>query len=290
MGAVGLAVAAGISFGALGPALRHGLTRVRDAELGALVSLVVGLAVALVAAGVEGSLARFDAGQAWPFLVLGLFVPGVSQVFFVRAIRDIGSSRTLILTGMVPLIAAFAAILFLDEPFRLALVLGTLLIVSGGLVLSWERTRPEDWRTVGIFWALGGVALYATRDVVSRWISDSREVPPLLAAACLLAGASLLVLLLLAVLRGPRPLALQVGSGARYFLLSGLAMGAAYCLLLSAFARGKVTIVSPLNATYALWGVLIAAVVMRQGEAITRRLVLAALLTVAGAAVVAATR
>jgi len=287
--AVALAIAAGVSFGALGPALRHGLTRVRDAELGALVSLVVGLVVALVAAAADGSLARFDIGEAWPFLALGLLVPGISQVFFVLAIRDIGSSRTLILTATVPLIAAFAAILFLAEPFRPALVLGTLLVVSGGIVLGWERTRPEDWRSVGILWALGGVALYATRDVVSRWISESREVPPLVAAACLLLGASLMVLLLLAILRRPRPLAVQLGSGARYFLLSGLAMGAAYCLLLSAFARGKVTIVSPLNSTYALWGVLIAAVVMRQSEAITRRVVLAALLIVAGAAVIAAT-
>lgn len=66
-------------------------------------------------------------------------------------------------------------------------------------------------------------------------------------------------------------------------------MGAAYCFLLSAFERGKVTVVSPLNSTYALWGILIAAIVMRQAEAITRRVVLAAFLIVAGGAVVAAT-
>lgn len=289
MEAVGLAIAAGVSFGALGPALRHGLTRVRDAELGAGVSLAVGLVVALVASAADGSLGRLDAGEAWPFFVLGLFVPGVSQVFFVRAIRDIGSSRTLILTGTVPLIAAFAAIVFLDEPFRLALVLGTLLIVSGGIVLGWERARPEGWRSIGIVWALIGVGLYATRDVVSRWISDSRDVSPLVAASCLLAGATLIVLAYLAVSRPPRLLAVQVASGVRHFLLPGIAMGGAYCLLLTAFDRGKVTIVSPLNATYALWGVLIAAAVMRTAEAITQRVALAALLIVAGAAVVAAT-
>lgn len=289
MAAVALAIAAAISFGALGPALRHGLTRVRDAELGALVSLAVGLVVALIASAAAGSLARFEIGEAWPFLVLGLLVPGVSQVFFVRAIRDIGSSRTLILTGMVPLLAAFAAMLFLDEPFRVALVVGTLLIVTGAVALGWERTRPADWRSVGILWALGGVVLYATRDVMSRWITERRDVPSLVAAACLLAGASLLVLGYLAAARGPRPLAVQIRSGARHFLLSGLAMGAAYCFLLSAFERGKVTVVSPLNSTYALWGILIAAIVMRQAEAITRRVVLAAFLIVAGGAVVAAT-
>lgn len=290
MGAVALAIAAGISFGALGPALRHGLTRVRDAELGAFVSLAVGLLVALVVAAAAGSLGDLDAGQAWPFFVLGLFVPGVSQVFFVRAIRDIGSSRTLILTATVPLIAAFAAIAFLDEPFRPALVLGTLLIVSGGVALGWERARPEGYRSIGIAWALAGVVLYATRDVMSGWFTETRDAPPLVGAVMLLAGASLMVLVYLAAVRRPLPLMHQIGSGARYFLLSGLAMGAAYCLLLSAFDRGKVTIVSPLNSTYALWGVLIAAIVMRKAEAITRRVVVAALLIVAGAAVVAATR
>lgn len=132
--------------------------------------------------------------------------------------------------------------------------------------------------------------LYATRDVMSGFLTEDRGAPPLVGAVMLLAGASLMVLVYLAVVRRPLPLVRQIGSGARHFLLSGLAMGAAYCLLLSAFDRGKVTIVSPLNATCALWGVLVAAIVMRKAEAITPRVVVAALRIVAGAAVVAATR
>jgi len=61
-------------------------------------------------------------------------------------------------------------------------------------------------------------------------------------------------------------------------------------LLFQAFERGKVTVVSPLNATYALWGVILSALVLRKTEAVTPRVGLAGALIVAGAAAVAATR
>lgn len=290
MDAVVLAICAGFFLGALGPALRHGLGRVRDAELGAFQSVAIGLATALVIAAIGGSLGGLDLGEAWPFLALGVFVPGISQVLFVRAIRDIGASRTLILTGTVPLITGFAAMLFLDEPFRLALLLGTLLVVSGGIALAWERSRPEDWVSTGVLWAVSGIALFATRDVVSRWITESRDVPPLDGAVCLLLGATATLACYLLVSRRNAGLAGQLAGSARHFLLAGLSFGAGYALLLEAFSRGKVTVVSPLNATYALWGTLISLLLMRRVEAVTPRVLLAAVLIVAGGAVVAATR
>ena len=63
-----------------------------------------------------------------------------------------------------------------------------------------------------------------------------------------------------------------------------------YVALLSALDRGPVTVVAPLNGTNALWTVLFAALVLGSSEAVGRRLVLAAVLVVAGGALVAATR
>jgi drug/metabolite transporter (DMT)-like permease len=45
-------------------------------------------------------------------------------------------------------------------------------------------------------------------------------------------------------------------------------------------------VVAPLNATQSLWGVVFAALLLRRTEAIGRRLVLAALLVVAGGALI----
>jgi len=65
----------------------------------------------------------------------------------------------------------------------------------------------------------------------------------------------------------------------------------AYDSLFAAFDRGRVSIVAPLNATQSLWAVLFSSLVYgRQAELIGRRLVVAGLLIVAGAAVIGAVR
>ena len=74
------------------------------------------------------------------------------------------------------------------------------------------------------------------------------------------------------------------------FSPSGLTLGAAYICLIEALAHGRVTVVSPLNATQSLWGVIFAALVVGRSEMIGRRTVLAGLLVVAGGALIGATR
>jgi drug/metabolite transporter (DMT)-like permease len=80
------------------------------------------------------------------------------------------------------------------------------------------------------------------------------------------------------------------GSLAVAFVPAGVCLGVAYAALIEAFDRGNVTVVAPLNATQSLWAVLIAALVLGRSEAIGRRLVLAAILVVAGGVLIGATR
>jgi drug/metabolite transporter (DMT)-like permease len=284
-----LACVSGVSFGALGVALRSGLSRIPDAEVGALASAALGFVVALPIAAAAGALDAVDLSQLWPFLALGVLVPGVSQVLYVLAIRDIGPTRTNVLVGSVPLFAAIVAIVFLDEPLRAELAVGTLLIVAGAVSLAWERVRPADFVSAGIVWAVGAVALYATRDNVSRWAAGDGDTPGAQAACTLLAAAAMTQLAYLLVRRG-RPALAAIGASLRPFLLSGVCMGVAYTALLSAFERGRVTVVSPLNSTYALWAVVLAVLFLGRTEAINRRLVLAALLIVGGGSLIGATR
>ena len=67
-------------------------------------------------------------------------------------------------------------------------------------------------------------------------------------------------------------------------------MGASYAAFFGAFDRGTVTLVAPLVGTHALWSVAIAVPVLGRSEAIGRRLALAALLIVAGAALISLVR
>ncbi len=61
-----------------------------------------------------------------------------------------------------------------------------------------------------------------------------------------------------------------------------LFFGLSYVCLFEAYYRGRVTVVSPLVATEALWGVTLSAVLLRRHELVGPRLLAGAVLVVAG--------
>lgn len=71
---------------------------------------------------------------------------------------------------------------------------------------------------------------------------------------------------------------------------AGVALAAGYDALVAALDRGRVSVVAPLNAPQSLWALVFASLVIGRGEMIGRRTVLAALLVVAGGALIGAVR
>src|SRR5918999_947645 len=90
--------------------------RIADVDAGSAVIAVI--AFVLVAATALAFGVDFDAGELWPFLVLGIFVPGLSQLLVVHAVRAAGASRAGVLFGMAPLFSAVIAIAAFSEPLR----------------------------------------------------------------------------------------------------------------------------------------------------------------------------
>ena len=127
------------------------------------------------------------------------------------------------------------------------------------------------------------------RDNAIRHETAGSDVPALAGTAASLLGAAV-ALLLAAIVTSPPSAASRLRAAALPFLPLGLLLGAAYTALFIALDRGKVTLVAPLNATQSLWAVIFAAVLLRHHEMIGRRLIVAAVLVVAGSALVAATR
>jgi uncharacterized membrane protein len=111
-------VLAGASFGALTVAVRWGLYRAAEPEVGALVAAALGAFASAAAAAPSAAAQGLDIGKLWPFLAAGLIAPGASQVFLTLAVRHAGASRAAILMGSAPLIAILIALPLLGEPFR----------------------------------------------------------------------------------------------------------------------------------------------------------------------------
>jgi drug/metabolite transporter (DMT)-like permease len=282
-----LAAGAALSFGALAVTIRLALGPGMDAEAAALVTTVIAGLICAVLSVVAGDLSGLDWADTWPFFVTGLFAPGISQIFFTRAVGLIGPSRTAVFVGISPVLSAAIAVTVLDEPLHIALVFGTLLVVAGGTLLVRERSRPAGFASLGVVLSLAAALLFAVRDNLVRWAARGSEVPGLTAASASLASASVVILLVVA----SRPQARErVQRAWRPFLLSGLIYGISYGCLYSAFDRGRVTVVAPLVATESLFAVLISMLVLRRSERIGPRLILAATLVVAGGALISGFR
>lgn len=268
-------------------AVRFAFRGCDDAELGSLAMSSVALALT----GAIGLVAARGGGliDAWPFLAAGAIAPGASQIFFVRAVRDAGAARTSVLMGTAPLVAVAIALTVLGEPVSAALLAGGALIVAGGVALANERVRPEDFRRLGVLFAVAATVLFAVRDNVLRSLAKGSDVDPLVAApVSLLAGAATVSLYLAVTRRGSW--ARGYGRAVRSFAAAGVFFGLSYVMLFEAYYRGRVSVVAPLVATESLWGVAFAALLLRRSELVGRRLVLGAVLIVVGGVLIGVSR
>ncbi len=201
MDAVVLALCSAALFGGMTVALRPAIARGDDPLVGAFLTVLPALCVALVAAAIVGD---WDVAAVWPFALAGILAPGVSQILFTLAIRDAGPSRTSATVGMAPLFAVTFAVVLLGEPLVAGIVLGAVLIVGGGVVLASESGRPDHVKTIGLVLALAAALVFALRDTLVRWLAVDANVAPELAISATLLGGALTILVALAH-RPPAP-------------------------------------------------------------------------------------
>jgi drug/metabolite transporter, DME family len=281
--AVLFAAAAAFLFGALAVSIRIALRGDADPDAGSLVTTAGACLVCVAVAGAFGEWSHVPWGGTWPFLVAGTVAPGISQVLFTRAIGLIGASRTTVVVGMAPVLSAAIAIALLDEPLHVALAIGTVLVVAGGTLLAWERGGTLRIVSLGGLLSFIAALLFSGRDNFVRWAERGSSVPGVVAAACSLASATLVIVILVAV---GGDLVARTRRAARPFVPPAVLYGGAYAFLLPAFDRGRVTVVAPLYATESLWAVVVSFVVLRQAENVGVRLAVAAALVVAGSALI----
>jgi drug/metabolite transporter (DMT)-like permease len=269
--------------------VRIGLRIGISAEAGSLVTALTALAVTVAVALTDAAAGTAPhVGDLWPFLVAGVLAPGLSQLFFFRAVRDVGASRTSVIVGIAPLVAVAIALIALDEPARPALLVAALAIVGGSIALGLEPERPVGFRRAGVLFALLTTVMFATRDDLLRWLATDSQAPALPAAAVAMAAGAATLATFLLVRR--RIFSSELRAAAPRFLLPGVLFGASYAFLFEAYYRGRVTVVSPLVATESLFGVLFAVLLLRRSELVGRHVLLGAALVVAGAAIIGATR
>ena len=231
---------------------------------------------------VSGSVSRLFTWKIWPFLVAGLVAPGLARLMSFVGFDRIGVARATSLMAAAPLFAVVIAMACLGERPTPLLLSGAVAIVGGGILLAQRSRHDTNWRRRDmIFPALAALG-FALRDNLSRW--GLRDYGDSLAAAAAATVTSLLLMWICAAVWRARlnvPLT-SVG----FFALSGVCEGSAYLLMWRALSIGSVSVVSPLVNSYSIVAIILAAIFLRDLERVTWRIVVAAVVIVAGVALV----
>jgi drug/metabolite transporter (DMT)-like permease len=276
-----LALASALGYG-LGLTLtQFGLRDVPPAT-GAAISIPTS-ALLFVAAAPVGLAGAIPAWSAVPiFAAVGLLFPAAATLLTFEANRRLGPVITGSLGNLAPVFAVLLAVVLLGEPLRLGQMLGLAIILAGVLAITGSPGRGKAG------WASWSVALplvtAALRGFIQPVIKLGLAVWPSPFAAVLvgyLVSAAVVVTALRLRTGRWRPQA--NARGLAWFAGVGICNGLAVLLMYAALARGPVTIVSPLVATYPLVTVA-ASALARHAVDSQLRVTLGTALTVAGVA------
>jgi uncharacterized membrane protein len=217
-----------------------------------------------------------------PFLLAGFVAPGLARLGLFTGVARIGEARSSSLAASTPLFAIVLAIPFLGERPSALLLLGAAGVVAGGILLAHRGREDRSWRRRDMIFPLLAALGFGVRDNLSRWGLRDYAYP--LAAAAAATATSVVVMWLVALL-GRSRLRLDA-RGLGYLAASGLAEGTAYLTMWWALSAGEVSVVSPLVNSHPIFAVTLAAIFLRDVERVTWRIGLAALLVIAGVALV----
>lgn len=222
----------------------------------------------------------WDSGAVAIFAAVGLFFPATVTVLTFEANRRMGPAIAGAVGNLAPLFAVVIAVTVLGEALTPAMGLGVAAVVAGVVTMSLGRRHAA---TGWPFWALAlpllaamirGMVQPAVKIGLAAWNSP-------LAAVAIGYAVSAVVVVCVAAARSRNPFRGFDRRGAAWFAAVGFYNVAAVFTLYAALARGPVTLVSPVVASYPLV-TLAVGWVMLHGARPARSVLLGVAVTVAG--------
>jgi drug/metabolite transporter (DMT)-like permease len=214
------------------------------------------------------------------FALTGTLQP-VIRLFTYAAIHHVGASRGSTLRGAHPLFSTTLAVMFLGEQISLPIVIGTILIVGGITLISWQPATPRasfPWWHLG--YPLGAALLAGISHPLRRYALGLANEPLYLATVVGLVALPWLGSYL--VLPGKREQPVWNRECIAPFFAAGVFETLGILLGIIALSVGEVVIVSPIIATSPLWILVGTWLFLRGIESLTLRTVLGALCVVSG--------
>jgi drug/metabolite transporter, DME family len=216
------------------------------------------------------------------FLAAGSLQPAI-RLFTYTGIAKIGAARSYALRASAPLFSAVLAIAFLGEKTTPPIAAGTLAIVGGIFLTSWEsggkRVRWLDLALPVCAAMLAGIAQPIRRHALG--IANE----PLFFAAIVGAISLVWYVMYLALPSTEKPVWNR--RSLVPFISAGLFETLGIWLSIAALSQGTVVVVTPLLSTSPVWVLLISAIFLRHLERVTWKIVAGTLAVVAGTMIIA---
>ena len=248
---------------------------------------IVGFALLLpTALLVEGLTIPQLSGQQWLILVAsGYFGIAVADTWYLQALRMLGAGRTAIIASLYSPFVIILSILFLGELMALWQWIGFVLVLTGILVVVYQRHYQQVDRTVlwkGVAYAACSVFLTAAGVVAMKPIL---EFGGFFWMVCLrLLAGTIGMILYLYITGGLRPILHDIEHGQhRWGVILMASVAGTYLAMLfwlGGFKYADASVASVLNETSNVMIVLLAWLFL--GEALSKRKITGAILTFCG--------
>ena len=246
-----------------------------------LISLIVQTLVVWTILLVRGEVPDVDPRALTVFIAVGVALPLVRWLSYTGIAR-IGSARSSSLRSTHPFFSAALAIVFLGEPARHNIMLGTLLIVAGIFITCWEsKGYRTDGKPFDVMFPLAAALFSGVIHPFTRYALTITNEPLLYSAVVGL--SSLLCLAGYLLISG-------VGKGMiwpdrralRSFISASLFETVGFLLFSAAVSLGQVVLIAPIMATTPMWVLLGSILLLRDLEKVTLRTAVGSCAVVAG--------
>ncbi|HXG53018.1 MAG TPA: DMT family transporter [candidate division Zixibacteria bacterium] len=210
----------------------------------------------------------------------GLIQPAMRHCHYT-GIHKIGTGRAVTLRNTYPIFTVAVGILVLGEPATAAGLIGTALIIVGVVLTSWRIDQHlPAFRWSYLLYPFATVLLTALVHPLRRFALTQSHEPLFFTAV--IGPISLLAFGVYYALPICGEKLVWDRRAVKPILLSGAFETLAVLLMLFAFSRGPVVVVSPITATAPIWTVILAAIFLREFEHVTPASVLGTICVVAG--------
>ena len=263
--------------------IRRGLVG-SNAMTGSFISLSMSAAILWLLFPFFAPLSALWTPVSLVFVMAGIFAPGIGRTLSYVGIEKIGVARSVPIANSSPIFASVFAVVFLAEAWVPQNILGTMLVISGVIILSVAKPAQGEWRKLDVIYPLIGAMAFGASAILRKAGLGYVDIPVM--AAAVTAGSAALFSLALLQFRGGKEAFKLTRRSAAWLFTAGLVNTAAMLSVFYALSHGKVVIVEPLVSSNPVLTLLLTAIFLRDLEAINMRVIIGALLTVTGTVLV----